>query len=279
MLKTSKEKRAIANDNALWVNTVSNYIIAISMVSLFGMLLFLFINFKVATSGFERPVSVKVLKEVTIELGDTAILTPSVFIENSDSIAIENVKIKSDLQKSEEYTYYDTGVVVTKGKQYLDVGTYEIELTYKEKTYTSQLIIKDSTPPTFTNYSDTVSVERDQIKTAEQLFKVRDLSAFAVSFASKNDIDFNKTGSYSTKIIAEDEYGNKTTKPLTIKVVDKNESSYSSSSPKGGMKGQTKTFATEAEVRAFGEACLKDGRAYSYHYTIQPDGSYLATFG
>lgn len=279
MLKTSNEKRAIANDNSLWVNTVSNYIIAISMVSLFGMLLFIFINFKVATSGFEKNVSANVLKEVTIELGDTVILAPSVFVENSDSIAIENVKIKSVLQKSEEYAYYDTGMVVSKGKQYLDVGTYEIELTYKEKTYTSQLIIKDSTPPTFTNYSETVSVERGQTKTAEQLFKAQDLSSFTVSFESENDIDFNKTGSYSTAIIAEDEYGNKTTKPLTIKVVEKNKSSQASSSPKGDMAGQTKTFATEAEVRAFGEACLKDGRAYSYHYTIQPDGSYLATFG
>lgn len=279
MLKTSREKRPTANDNSLWVNTVSNYIIAISLFSLFSMLLFLFINFKISTNGIERQTAIKVLEEVTVELGDTVILTPSTFVENTDDVDIDAVKVKSTLQKSENYTYYDTGVVVTKGKQYLDVGSYDIELLYKGETYKPILQVVDTTAPEFTNYSDTVSIEKGQAKTADQVFKVKDLSACTVVFENDTDIDFNKVGAYSTEIIAKDEYGNKTSKPLTVKIVEKGKNAQGSPSTNETVAGQTKKFATEAEVRTYGEACLRDGRATNYHYSIQSDGSYLATFG
>lgn len=272
-----KEKIKVANDNALWVNTVSNYVIAFTIIVIFGMFAILIVNFKLATEETKPTQEPKILSKVVKELGESVYLNPSTFVENADYIDENGIKVRTALKTSAEFSFYDTGLIVSKDKQYLEVGSYEIDVYYKQKKHKVVLEVQDTTAPEFISFSDTVSMQKGKRLDASTLCKVKDYSETTIQYEDVSKVNFDKEGTYSAKISATDEYGNKTTKPLTIKIVSDSKGS-SSTSQSGSMKGKTKTFATEAETRAFGEACLKDGRATSYYYSIQPDGTYLATF-
>lgn len=102
---------------------------------------------------------------------------------------------------------------------YLPVGQYKATATYKEESKKFTVEIKDTIAPKFVDFKKEVTIEQGSKTDLTSYFKAEDLSKVTISIAGK--FDANVIGTYNLKVTAKDEYKNKVTKPVTLKVVTK----------------------------------------------------------
>lgn len=224
---------------------------------------------------------------VQVELGDSVFLTADTFVSNLESSKIrpEYFSFESELKNSEEYQYYDTGYVVSRGKQYLDVGEYSVKIKYRKKGYSSVIKVVDTTAPEIENFKDTVYRLKGHPLDIDSIFRADDLSETTISYRGTIGIDTNNPGDYSATIRAEDIYGNFTEKQFTIKVIEpayyiKSDNSYYT---EGGtnsgnrLSGKSSVFQTLEEATAYGQSCIASGQAYGYNIVYNGNGTYSIT--
>lgn len=175
-----------------------------------------------ACGGSARKLDVPEKK--VMELGDKVILTPQTFVAaNTDQALLDEIKIDSDLMTSPKYDYTGfTYEVKTKGEDVLEKGTYTVNLQLDGQNYPVQLVIEDTTAPTFISPAASMAVnvgekESDIVKA----FKTDDLDDVKVTL--EGDYDLKKAGTYRINVVATDASGNKTEHPLKLRVIGDSE--------------------------------------------------------
>lgn len=167
-----------------------------------------------------------VKESVIFELGDPVSLKPSNFLKEGSNFDEEtSLKLSSSLiNDKDKYTYNNKDqTVVSKGKDYLEVGKYKVLISYEDETKASNISVKDTTSPTFKDFLAEINIEKDaQDVDLTKYFEAQDLSEAKISVDDGN-LDISKEGSYKIKVTAEDKYGNKSTKESTVNVLSTKE--------------------------------------------------------
>lgn len=164
-------------------------------------------------------------KDMTVELGDDVYLTKSNLIDTTKStVESSDIKIESNLMTS-KYNYNSTtGLVKSYGLTYLDAGTYEVKLidTEDNNVYTTVKVnVVDQKAPKFIDFQKEIEIDKgDSTTDLKSYFKAQDKSKVTISI-DKGKLNTSKEGKYKINVTAKDSSGNKTTKPCTVKVVDK----------------------------------------------------------
>lgn len=97
------------------------------------------------------------------------------------------------------------------------VGNYELVLSYKEKDYIVNVEVKDTQGPSIIQKE--FIIDYDTEYGVEDIVEVSDPSGYTVEFdGGYTTCQFHNGGEQTLKIIAEDGYGNKTIKNVTVDV-------------------------------------------------------------
>ena len=165
-------------------------------------------------------------KDVAFEYGETVKLNVENFVdEKMNEDAIKETKLTSKLMSdTEKYTFDKKKLtVVTKDKEYLDVGTYEVSLKLYEDTQDMKFVVEDTTAPKFKDFLTEIRIEKDAKDVdLKSYFQASDLSDFEITI-DQGDFDITKEGEYTIKVTAKDQYDNETTGECTVKVVSAEE--------------------------------------------------------
>lgn len=166
----------------------------------------------------------RVVNNKTVELGETVSLDPSEYLAEpvSDSV-LRDITVESVLKDGFQYSYNDMNKTVTStGKDYLDKGTYEVTLKYKDKSYPVRLIVQDTVMPEFVSPAAVVTVPvGNEDFDFENVYRVRDKDE--VTLTINGDYDLSEEGTYPVTLVATDASGNTNTLEITINVVGKNQ--------------------------------------------------------
>lgn len=167
-----------------------------------------------------------VKQNIVYELGEEVSLKPSSFLdEKTEKNISSSTKLTSDLLTNEKKYTVDKKkqTVVSKDKGYLEVGKYEVTLSYKEESKNVEFEVKDTTAPKFKDFKEEIRVEKDaEDVNLKNYFTAEDLSEAEITIDEK-DFDISKEGDYKIKVVAIDKYKNKTEKECTVKVVSAEE--------------------------------------------------------
>lgn len=191
-------------------------------------------------------------KEKVIELGDTVSLSAKEFLKkDTPKKVLKEVSVKSDLKTdSEKYTYdKEKETVTSKGKDFLDVGKYEVELSLDKEKEIVNLEVKDTTPPKFKDFKEEIKIEQnaENVK-LEDYFKAEDLSETTIKVEDKG-LDVSKVGSYEINVIATDKYDNKEEKESKVTVVSTEEAKEKTEELTKPEKGETPMSKETKEVK------------------------------
>lgn len=159
-----------------------------------------------------------------MELGQKVILTPQTFVAgDTDEDLLDDIKVSSDLMTSSKYDYTGfTYEVKSKDRDCLARGTYTVTLSLDGVDYPVQLVIEDTTAPTFVSPASSIAVNVGE-KESEivKSFKTDDLDDVKVTLSG--DYNLSKAGTYNIKVVATDTSGNKTEHPLKLRVIGDSE--------------------------------------------------------
>lgn len=164
----------------------------------------------------------KVQDEVKVEVGNTVLIEPRTFCTDMSEDEMAKVNISSRLTKTGDKYIYNAGSheVVSKGKKYLEVGTYEVNLKAGNKEATSKLIVEDTTAPVITENG---SVHNCPVGTEDfdftSLVDITDYSDFDVDI-STSTVNLSKEGTYPVVFKAKDEYNNVSSLEVSLVVGD-----------------------------------------------------------
>ena len=165
-------------------------------------------------------------KDVSFEYGETVKLNVENFVdEKMNEEAIKDTKLTSKLMTdTKKYTFDKKKLtVVTKDKEYLDVGTYEVSLKLNEDVQDMKFVVEDTTAPKFEDFLSEIRIEKDAKDVdLKSYFKASDLSDFEITI-DQGDFDITKEGNYKIKVTAKDKYDNETKGECVVKVVSAEE--------------------------------------------------------
>ena len=165
-------------------------------------------------------------ENIVYELGDKVDLDVKNFLDDKMSEdAIKETKLTSNLMTdTKKYTFNKkTNEVVTKDKKFLDVGNYEVSLTYNDEKEDVKFAVKDTTAPEFKDFLAEVNIEKDAENVdLKKYFEASDLSDFEITI-NQGKFDVSKEGDYKITVTATDEYKNKAEKQSTIHVLSTEE--------------------------------------------------------
>ena len=107
-----------------------------------------------------------------------------------------------------------------KDSDYYSVGNYKVTISYKNQKETFTYKVEDTTAPVITGAESIDIVQGTDLNTYdfEVLYKVDDLSQTDVKYDT-SAIDVNTIGTYTLKIISEDDYENKSDKEVIVNIV------------------------------------------------------------
>lgn len=109
--------------------------------------------------------------------------------------------------------------LVSQNLEHLNVGEYNLTITYKKTSKNIMIRVVDTIPPEFINFNDLITLEQNSIDVdLLSFFKAQDLTEVRIEI--EEDYNLSEVGEYTTKVIAVDENNNKTEKTTIIKVID-----------------------------------------------------------
>lgn len=149
---------------------------------------------------------------VTIEYGTEISLDPFDYLDLED---IDEVDRNDFLEK--------VNVIVNAENNKPEVGHYDVILSYEDEEVKVAVDVVDTTAPVFTqDFPEHIKYTKDCQPQKDQLisqFKATDLSDTTIT-VDDSTVDYTKTGNYKALVKAEDNYGNKAEKEVTINVVE-----------------------------------------------------------
>lgn len=176
----------------------------------------------IACGSGEEELSLK-QEELKFELGSEVNLVKEDIVDTDDNDVLEDVVLSVDTGDEEVTEIKDNmGSVVSILN--LPIGEYNAYVKYEDKKIEYKLIIEDTTAPEFVDLDDEMEVQVDADGSNGEFQELNlnayDLSEVVVTVAMDN-VDLTKVGRYETVATAEDEYGNKTEKEITIVVEER----------------------------------------------------------
>lgn len=160
----------------------------------------------------------------TIELGNSVSIKPQDYLDKNktDEDAYKNCQLTSSILKNQdEYTVTDDKKIVSKDKNYLNVGEYKFKITYLSQNQTITVNVVDTTKPVFEIFTKNIEVEAEtkEIKWTDY-YQATDLTDVKIDVDDSN-VDLNKAGTYKIKVTATDKNGNSVTKNAEVSVKEK----------------------------------------------------------
>lgn len=160
----------------------------------------------------------------TIELGNSVSIKPQDYLDKNktDEDAYKNCQLTSYILKNQdEYTVTDDKKIVSKDKNYLNVGEYKFKITYLSQSQTITVNVVDTVKPVFEIFTKTIEVEAEtkEIKWTDY-YQAIDLTDVKID-VEDSDVDLNKAGTYKIKVTATDIDGNSVTKNAEVTVKEK----------------------------------------------------------
>ena len=170
--------------------------------------------------------------EITVEYGDALSLEPKEYLaEDTSEDILSDTKVEVFAVEDDKK---DEDPIETDGTD-LEVGNYVLSLSYNDEIEDVNVTVKDTTPPEFVDFNDTISIEQGTADvTLENLFKAEDGSDFEITV--EGDVDYNTVGTYTVKVVAKDEYDNSTEKDCNIVITEK-EVAANTPNTSGGSSG------------------------------------------
>lgn len=163
-----------------------------------------------------------VAKDQVVEMGDPVVLEPSNFLQTDKmkEDVIDKVKLTSELTTDKNKYDYDpdTKEVVSKGETYLDAGQYVITLSYNQMSNTTNLVVKDTTKPTFVGFAKEIDIEESakDVK-LETYWAAKDLTKVKIKVIGT--VDFTQPGEYPVHVAATDANGNTSSREAVVKII------------------------------------------------------------
>lgn len=169
----------------------------------------------------------KPVKEKTYELGDKVYLEADAFLKNKDPDVLSKTALRSDLMTNDAEFDFDeaTREVVSENKDWLEVGTYRVQLKCEDEIENVEFKVKDTKAPVIKNLQKEINIEvNSEIKPDEfkKFFDVRDFSDYDLDIDLSN-VDIRHVGTYPMLVRAADIYGNKTQVIVDVNVVSTEE--------------------------------------------------------
>jgi len=163
-------------------------------------------------------------EEVTIELGDEVSIKPQDYLdkEKTDEDAYKNAQLTSKIMKNlDSYTIADNKTIVSKGKNYLDVGKYVFKITYLSQSKQIEINVIDTAKPVFEVFNKQVEFEAGTKKIDwNDYYKATDLTDVTIS-VDDSKVDLDNAGTYKIVVTATDANGNKVSNNAEVKVKEK----------------------------------------------------------
>ena len=153
------------------------------------------------------------------EFGEKVPFKVDYYLKNKKEKILTNSKIKF---KNEYLVDTSNDEIKSLDAKYLNVGTYELYIEYKDKKVYFNIEVKDTTKPEFKDFKDTIIIEQNALDVdLSKFYEATDLSNTTILVES--DFDVSKVGEYKALIKATDYFGNTEEKESTIKVISYDE--------------------------------------------------------
>ena len=164
------------------------------------------------------------------ELGETVKVDLKKYVdidEQPSSIDTNSIELYSTLfTNTSKYTYNEsTGEVVSKGKEFLEAGTYSITIQYKKNGSNKErdvtFKVKDSVAPEFEDFNSSVYVVQNaKSVNFSNYFEATDKSETAViSTDAVSSVNLAKVGVYEMKVTVKDSSDNETVQTCRVHVI------------------------------------------------------------
>ena len=152
------------------------------------------------------------------ELGEEISAEVSYYLDDASST--KNIKI---YKLSSKKLKVKNNKLVSKNDDIVNIGEYEIEITYKTKIKKFKIKVVDTTSPEFTYFEEIIKYEQNaDISDLESKFEATDLTDVKITI--EGEYDSKVPGEYEIEVIAIDESGNKTNKKAVIEITKKEDS-------------------------------------------------------
>ncbi len=205
----------------------------------------------------------KVVSTKTVELGEPVSLKASDYLlEQPSQTVLDEITVDSDLMTNSKYNYNAfSETVSTANKDFLETGTYTINLNYKGQKYPVTLTVKDTVMPEFVSPAAVVTIPKGTTNfDFSKVYRTTDKDT--VTLSVDGDFDVNKVGTYPITLIATDKSGNSNSLEVTINVVGNN------TPIKSTDQFDNELVPSESDDD---EALASDANANSQDYTTIPD--------
>lgn len=168
-----------------------------------------------------------VLKPYKVNIGEDVYITLDQLVnESKTNIDLDTLKIKHPFGDKDKYKMNSDGRVKTKGLDYLDAGTYEVEVYSTEKDNLSETVkieVIDDEDPEFINFDDEVEMNINKDVSWEDYYEVEDKSIVDIQVYENDSVFTPETkGTYDVTVTATDTAGNSSSKNGKITVKEKN---------------------------------------------------------
>ena len=138
----------------------------------------------------------------------------------------ESLATYVDYDKSDEDLKYKgklifDNVKMVENEDYPTLGVHKIKIQLDDETKEVSVVVKDTVSPEFVKFKETLTTYIDKPiddKTLKESYEVKDVDEVSLELDTTN-VDYTKSGKYSTKVIAKDTSGNQ--KSIDVKVVVK----------------------------------------------------------
>ena len=173
----------------------------------------------------EHPRELLFLKSenVTVELGNDVSVKPQGYLDKdkTDEDAYKNAQLTASILKQvDNYTIVDNKTIISKGKNYLDVGKYSFEISYLSQSKKVNINVVDTVKPVFEVFNTQVEVEAETKEIKWDYYQASDLTDVQIK-VDDAEVDLNKAGTYKITVTATDANGNFISKNAKVKVKEK----------------------------------------------------------
>lgn len=152
----------------------------------------------------------------TFEMGERVPFEPKYYLKDSNS---KKVIDGSEIKFKNVYSInQDNKELKTDGMDYLNAGTYEVIISYKNKNVSFAIKVEDTTKPEFENFKEEIVLEQNSLNVdLTKFYKAKDLTDVTIVVSS--DYDLSKVGEYIVTVKATDQHNNTETKESKIKII------------------------------------------------------------
>lgn len=152
----------------------------------------------------------------TFEMGEKVPFESKYYLQDSMS---KKVIDGSEIKFKNSYSInQDNNELKTEGMEYLNAGTYDVIINYKNKSVSFAIKVEDTIKPEFEDFKEEIILEQNSLNVnLTKFFKAKDLTDVTIVVSS--DYDLSKVGEYIVTVRATDQHNNTETKESKIKVI------------------------------------------------------------